>query len=116
MATSFVFKTDDRVKIPVEIDCAVGSGKVIVHCRIKTQEEIDELRNRTNKNADWFDEIAFEAHGFPDSSGEPLDAVEALDLFRKGKLAPYLMDAFISAFFEHYGEARRKNGQRLPRR
>ncbi len=116
MATSFVLKKVETFPLVVEVDCPVGKGKVTVDCKIKPQDEFRELLGRGLPNADVVRELANAVHGAPGPDGEELQGDASLNFLTDGELGSYLFTAFLNTYAEHYQDARRKNGVRLPSR
>jgi hypothetical protein len=113
---TFALKKVETFPLVIEIDCEIGKGKFTLDCKTKTRPEMQAMLDAGADVDRLFEEVVVAVHGAPDADGTELSGAAALEFFSKGPVSGYTMPAFRDAYWEHYGDARRKNGQRLPRR
>lgn len=115
-SATFTLKKVETFPLVVELDCPLGKGKFTLDCKPKPREVIQALIDNGATVDALFDEVVAAVHGAPGADGSELDGQSAKEFYTTGELANYSMPAFLSAYLEQFGDARRKNGQRLPRR
>ena len=116
MSTSFALKKISTFALVLELDCPAGSGKLTFDCKVKTKPQITELQDKGLSDAEYFNEIVTGVHGAPGPDGEELTGQAAMDWVLTGDASMWVLPGFIAEYFEQYGDARRKNGRKLPRR
>jgi hypothetical protein len=116
MGTTFTLKKVETFPLKVEIDCDLGKGAFTLDCKPKTRPEMTKLLESNGDVDSLFADVVVAVHGAPGADGSELDGQEAIDFFAAGPVSSYTMPAFRDAYFEQFADARRKNGQRLPRR
>lgn len=114
---TFVLKKIDtfplRVELAIPPENPVMKGHLTIDCKVKTKGEVRDLQERGLTDSEYFAEVATAVHGLGTDAGDALEGAAAMAEFTEGRYSMYLLQAFITAYFEQYGEARRKNGQRL---
>jgi hypothetical protein len=114
---TFVFKKVETFPLTVEIDCPLGKGKFVLDCKPKgSRKEAQDMLDSGISIDDLFADVVAAVHGAPDGNDGELEGQAALDFFSKGPVSNYTMPAFRDVYWEQFTDARRKNGQRLPRR
>lgn len=111
--TTLVLKKVETFPLVIEIDCAAATGKLTLDCRVMSKPDIVKLQEKGLSDPEYFAEIVTAVHGAPGPDGAELEGKDALDFVTNGPLSAYLLVAFVGAYFEQFGDARRKNGQRL---
>lgn len=117
------FKLKMIETFPLEIELSIPPenpvmrGKIVCDAIIQTKEQVKALGERELEDTEYFDNIIKAVHGLGAyDSDEPLEGQAALDEVRNGRFSMYFLPAIIQAYFEQYGEARRKNSKSLRRR
>ena len=108
-ATTFKYTPVETFPLKVEVECPVGKGYFIFDCKVKTKEEAKELRNKGLTDEEYFRELVTDVRGVPGG----LTGEAAMTWILTEKVSMWALSAFIDAYFEQFGEARRKNGQKL---
>jgi hypothetical protein len=106
---TFVFKPVATFPLKLELDCPVGKGYFTLDCKVRPKKEITALREKNLEDREYFDELVTAVHGCPDG----LEGEAATAWFCEGPVSMWALDGFVNAYFEQYGDARRKNGQKL---
>lgn len=111
MSVSTIQITDVKTHpIRVDIKSPVATGYFTGHAKVRSKAAFETLRQAVvdgeyeGRDEEALREIYERFDGFGDSDGFP----ELLD----GPASAYLYPAAISAYFEHFGEARRGNSKR----
>lgn len=116
MGTTFTIKKVETFPLKVEIDCDLGKGSFTLDCKPKTRPEMTKMLESGADVDTLYADVVSAVHGAPAEDGSELEGKAAIDWFAEGPVSSYTMPAFRDAYFEQYADARRKNGQRLPRR
>jgi len=106
---TFVFKPVDFFPLKVELECPVGKGFFTLDCKVKSKPEVVALQDQGLTDREYFDELVNAVHGCPDNR----EGAEAMTWFCEGPVSMWALAAFIATYFEQYGDARRRNGQKL---
>lgn len=117
---TFVMKSMDTFSMKVELaippENPIMRGFLTVDAYVKSKAEFRELADKELEDGEYFDAIVHAVHGLGDANGNPIEGEDAIREVKEGKLSMYYLPAIVTAYFEQYGEARRKNSKRLPRR
>lgn len=108
-ATTFSYTPVETFPVKVEVDCPVGKGYVTFDCKVRTPDEVKELRNRGLSDEGYVKELVTDVRGLPGG----LSGQDAINWILNEKAGMWILPAFIDEYFGQFGEARRKNGQRL---
>lgn len=106
------------VEIAIPPKRPVLQGSFVAHVKILSKPEFKELVDEELDDVVFFDRVVDRIEGLA-STADPSNALQgqaALDEVKSGPFSQYLMPAVIQAYFEQYGEARRKNLPRSQRR
>jgi hypothetical protein len=113
---TFVLKKVETFPLVLELDCPLGKGKLTLDCRPRDRASQQSMVDAGVGVEALFDDVVAAVHGAPGEDGEELQGNAALEWFKSGPVSGYTMPNFRDAYWEQFGDARRKNGQRLPRR
>lgn len=104
--------------IPVRVEFAIPAknpilqGFLIANCNVMSKPDMKAMAEDDDmKDDEMFDQIVVSVEGIGTSQGTLLEGQAALDEVKKGKLSQYLLPAIVGAYFEQFGEARRKNSK-----
>lgn len=103
-----------RVDIAIPPEKPQVRGHFFVDALPRTRDEVKKLQDRGLSDEEYLREIAHDIRGLGDASGAALVGDAAFKAVLDGEYGMYLLPAIIGAYFEHFGEARRKNA--LPQR
>lgn len=99
---------------PLKIDLVIPpqnptiKGYITVDCKARSRDENRELLDQGLDDAAFLREIAVNIRGLGNEDG----AIEGDDAFKEvteGQLSMYLLPAIVGAYYEQFGEVRRKN-------
>lgn len=117
---TFLMKAMDSFPLKVDLvippENPVMKGYITVYYRPKTKSEVKALVDEQREDIDYFTDLVTEVQGLQSAEGVVLEGDAAIEECKTGKLSMWLMAAIIQAYFEQYGEARRKNFNRSQRR
>lgn len=100
---------------PLKIDIAappekpVIRGSIVVHAKLLTKPDVRALSEEGLPDEEYLPRIAEGIEGLEDADGNALTGQKAFDEVLTGSWSMYLLPAIVQAFFEQFGEARRKN-------
>jgi hypothetical protein len=113
MATTFTLKKVETFPLVLELDCPLGKGKLTLDCKPKDRASQQAMVDNGAGVEALFDDVVAAVHGAPGDDGEELTGQAALTWFKEGPVSGYTMPNFRDAYWEQFGDARRKNGQKL---
>lgn len=105
-----------KVELAIPPERPVMKGFITVDAVVKSKEEIKTLGEQNYEDGEFFDQLIQAVHGLGNDAGAVLEGEDAMKEVKEGKLSMYLVPAIVSAYFEQYGEARRKNSRTSQRR
>ena len=107
--TTIQIKPVETYPVRIEISCPLAKGYFTGHAKVRTKAQFEELRQAVQdgeyegRDADLLREMYERFDGFGDDDGWK-DVLE-------GPASAYLSLAAVSAYFEHFAEARRGNSR-----
>jgi hypothetical protein len=104
-----------KVEIAIPPEKPIIQGTIVADCYIKNREEIKALNEEQLTDSEYFDRIVHGVRGLGNDNGA-LTGDDAMVEVKDGKYSMYLLPAVVGAYFEQYGEARRKNSKTSLRR
>lgn len=117
---SFTLKEIDIFSLKVELAIPPENPKMKgflnVDFFVKTKDEVKELGEEGLDDSEYFSRLVSSVRGLGGADGEALTGQAALDEVQQGKYSMWMVPAIIQAYFEQYGEARRKNSKGSSRR
>lgn len=117
-AVSFQLKQVNTFEIRIDLaippEKPVMRGHIFVDAIPRTREQVKDLADRGLSDEEYLREIAHDIRGLGDSEGNAITGDAAFKEVLDGKFGMYLLPAVIGAYFESFGQARRKNA--LPQR
>jgi hypothetical protein len=118
--TSFTLKEVTTFTLKVELAIPPENprmkGFLSVEYFVMSKDDVKQLGEEGLEDAEYFAKLVSAVHGLAGVDGQPLIGIAALDEVRAGKYSMWLVPAIIQAYFEQYGEARRKNSKGSSRR
>lgn len=116
MTTTFPIKKVDTIEIKIDLaippENPVIKGQIAVDCFLLPKDKVKELLESGLDDADFLPKIAKAIRGLGNESG-PIEGKAAFDEVLTGQYSMYLLPAITQAYFEQFGEARRKNSKPL---
>lgn len=103
-----------RIDLAIPPEKPTMRGHIFVDAIPRTKEEVRELSRDELDDEAYLRQLVHGIRGLGDKNGNPISGDDAFAEVATGKLSMWLMNAIIGAYFETFGEARRKNA--LPRR
>lgn len=111
---------------PIKVEMAIPpvgkpemQGVITVRCNIKNKDEVKSLAEEQLSDSDYFDRIVIGIEGMGRKEGDNvrlLSSEEAIDEVKNGRYNMYFLNSIITAYFEQFGEARRKNSSSSSKR
>lgn len=102
---------------PLKIDLAIPpqnpqiKGYITVDCKARTREENRELLDQNLADAEFLKEISVNIRGLGDADGNAIEGEEAFKQCTEGEHSAWLLPAIVGAYYEQFGEGRRKNSK-----
>ena len=105
-----------KVELAIPPENPVMRGYITVDALIKSKGEFKALAEAELDDTEYFKQIVTAVHGIGDVNGNLLEGEAAMEEVQTGSLSMYYIPAIVSAYFDQYGEARRKNSRTSSRR
>lgn len=111
---TFILKAIDTFELIVNLSIPpekpIMKGFLTVDAKVMSKNEVKDLVEAELPDTEYFDKIVKGVRGMQSAEGVVLDAeTDAIEEVKNGRMSQWLMPAIVQAYFEQYGEARRKN-------
>lgn len=117
---TFVLKSIDTFPLKVELaippEKPIMRGHITCDAYIRNKDEIKALADENLEDGEYFDRLIKSVQGLGNDAGTALEGDDAIKEVKEGRFSMYLVPAIVQAYFEQYGEARRKNSRTSQRR